>query len=368
MSKKKSVRRSSAASGQISDDFDSEDDVPLMPPKRSKEEWQQTLLNLVAAQQQQLSELIQQNKMATSPVPTPSNTGTDTSSAPASTSAGTASAHASTSAGHANAAFKLTRYDPDKSAYSVKEWLDDADKLKEELNISDILMIAKAGEALENRGYQYFCNWRPLSRTWNNFCNDLTIAFPDRETPGARAYMAATLRSHDCESLCDYGLQKLRSIKRFHNQLPWDTILSMVEYGLDYNDARSAVQIQKPTSERELMKLLSDFDARRLRSAKSKHQELGGSTWKTERRSKERDRAGGRSFRSFKGACFKCGRQGHQQDACRQLQKENPSKDVANEKPQPSSVPFCNHCKKMGHTESTCYYKQKPKTAFVMKK
>lgn len=66
--------------------------------------------------------------MAPSPAATtPSNTGTDS-----------ASAQASISSGYANTAFKLTNYDSD--VYSIKEWLDDAAKLKDELNVSDILM------------------------------------------------------------------------------------------------------------------------------------------------------------------------------------------------------------------------------------
>lgn len=60
----------------------------------------------------------------------------------------------------------------------------------------------------------------------------------------------------------------------------------MVEYGLNYHEARSAIQIQKPTLERDLMKLLSDFDARRIRSRKPKPAEMIGNTWKTERRPK----------------------------------------------------------------------------------
>lgn len=368
MSKKRSLRRGSATSGHTSaDNHDSEDEVSLMPPKQTKTKWQETLINLVAAQQQQLTELLQHTKMASLPAPTPNVSGTDTANAQASTSS-QASASTSFVPGYVNAAFKLTNYDPDKSVYSIKEWLDDAAKLKEELKVSDILMIAKAGEALKNRGYQYFCNWRPLSRTWDNFCNDLTIAFPDRETPGARAYRAAILRSHDCESLCDYGVQKLRCIQRFHDQLPWNTILSMVEHGLDHSEARSAVQIQKPASERELIKLLSDFDARRISSTKKpKHQEMGA--WKSESRLKGQVRdAGVERRKTLKGACFKCGRQGHHQDVCRQTERDDMRKDDGNDKLQSTGVLTCNHCKKMGHTEANCYYKQKPKTAFVAKK
>jgi hypothetical protein len=105
--------------------------------------------------------------------------------------------------------------------------------LKVELFVGDTLMIVKAGEALKGRAHEYYVDWRPVQRTWDEFCSDLTVAFPDRETPGARAYTAATLRSRDCTSLSDYGIQKLRTIHHFHSALPWNTILSIVEYGLE---------------------------------------------------------------------------------------------------------------------------------------
>ncbi|KAH0812351.1 hypothetical protein GEV33_010441 [Tenebrio molitor] len=50
------------------------------------------------------------------------------------------------------------------------------------LGASDLVIIAKAGEALRGRGYRYYCDWRPI-RGWEKFCKDLIIAFPDRDTP-----------------------------------------------------------------------------------------------------------------------------------------------------------------------------------------
>jgi hypothetical protein len=63
--------------------------------------------------------------------------------------------------------------------------------------------------------------------------------------------------------LSDYGIKKLRLVKRFYSELPWNIILSMAEYGLDHNEAQAAIRIQKPCDDRELLKLLSEFDARR---------------------------------------------------------------------------------------------------------
>nr|KAH0807379.1 hypothetical protein GEV33_015412 [Tenebrio molitor] len=197
--------------------------------------WQDTLLALMTNQQKQMAELAQQAKMATPLQPTPVD------NAPASVSV---------------TSFRLPGFDPDKSSFAVTEWLEDATRLKTDLTLSDTVMIAKAGEALENRAFQYYSEWRPFQRTWQNFCDDLTVAFPDRETPGGRAFIAATLRSRDCDSLGDYGNQKLRNIRRFHDGLPWSTVVSMVEYGLDHNEARTAIHLQQPPSERELLKLL----------------------------------------------------------------------------------------------------------------
>lgn len=341
---------------------DSEEEEMSPSPKRAKMQWQETLINLVATQQQQLAELTRQSKMAIVASPTPSLIEADS-----------LNAHATTSR-HVSSTFKLTSYDPDASAYSIEEWLIDATKLKEELNVSDILMIAKAGEALKNRGHRYICDWRPLCRSWENFCADLTAAFPDRETPGSRAYRAATLRSRECESLCEYGNQKLRSITRFYDKLPWDKILSMVDFGLDCEDVRSALHIQKPNSERELMKILSEFDARLNRSSRiPKHSEVaGGSRWKSERRPRERqEMAHLKPKLKFQGLCFKCGRHGHRQAACRNSQTKESSKEeppkVTSNKSESTSIPSCTHCRKMGHTESNCYYKH-GKKALVLRK
>jgi hypothetical protein len=46
------------------------------------------------------------------------------------------------------ASFRLSDFDPDKSNFTIEEWLEDASKLKGELGASDLIMIAKAGEAL----------------------------------------------------------------------------------------------------------------------------------------------------------------------------------------------------------------------------
>lgn len=235
-------------SDNIGDDSEEESADRPSDPKRSKLQWQEEVINLVTVQQKQLAELTRQTKMAMSPEPTPSMSSSTSAAVPL-------FAQIQTS-------FKVTRYDPDKSAYPIREWLDDVAKLKTELNMNDMLMITKAGEALQHRSHRFYCDWRPLSRAWDNFYNDLIVAFPDRETPGALAFNAATIRSRNFDSLCDYGIEKLQVISRFHDKLPWDTFLSMVEYCLDHADARSAICMRKPITDRELPMLLSEFDVR----------------------------------------------------------------------------------------------------------
>lgn len=359
MSENNKVRRVSEESDKSVNEVGLED----VPPASSKQLcWQETLIQLFATQQQQLAELTRQTKMATATCqsPTPSVSG-EVFNAQA-TMYG--NVHASS--------FKLTSFDPDKSAYSIEEWLDDATKLKEELKISDYLMIVKASEALKNRGYRYCCDWRPLNRTWKNLCDDLITAFPDKETPGARAYKASTLRSRDCESLCDYGTQKLRSISRFHNSLPWEKVLSMVEFGLDHTEARSALRIQNPDCDRELLKLLSEFDARRAgpsRLFKPVEMPRSRVEHNDKRQREPKDSVmPDRPNKVFKGVCFKCGRPGHQQAACYERSKDESVKEPK-DKSGSTNIPSCTHCKMIGHTEANCWYKNgKPKKAFVIKK
>jgi len=326
------------------------EEIPAVDPQQPNLKWQETLIDLVASQQQQLVELTRLSRSAT----------------PASSAV---------EVPH-TVSFKLTSYDPDNSAYSIEEWLADANKLKNEMNISDNLMIAKASEALKNRGYRYCCNWRPLCRNWQNFCDDLTVAFPDKDTPGVRAYKAVNLRSVECDSLCDYGNKKLRSISRFHDSLPWDKILSMVEYGLGHSEARAALQIQKPKSERDLLKLLSEFDARLSESPtriiRTSDSNLRINKWKSERRSRDNQEMGyEKPKKIFKGSCFKCGRQGHQQHACLSSHGKpstSTKRDSEGEKKNYGDIPPCSHCKKLGHTEPNCWYKHgKPKKAMVLK-
>lgn len=256
--------------------------------------------------------------------------------------------------------FSLSAFNPDHTHHAIEEWLEVATKLKEELNVVDVLMIAKAGEALKGRAHNYYCEWRPLQRTWAAFCADLIIAFPDRETPGARAFKAATLRSRDCTTLSEYGIQKLRSIQRFYSNLPWDTTLSMVEYGLDHPEAKISLQIQQPRGDRDLLKLLSDFDARRQILKTSQNAKPVDFPRIINASQMHGNRPAFRSNQQ-RGMCFRCGRVGHRQHQCETLSKSRVPRTCAGDsaKDNPTSaVPQvqCSHCKRPGHTFKNCWY------------
>jgi hypothetical protein len=306
-------------------------------PKTKSAPWQETLLTLIANQQEQIALLRKSN--TAEPTPSTSADGTLTGQASTLTPPTSLTTWAS---------FRLSDFDPDKSNFTIEEWLEDASKLKGELGVSDVVMIAKAGEALSGRGYRYYCDWRPVRRGWENFCKDLIVAFPDRETPGVRAFTAATLRSKDCESFSDYGNQKLRCIHRFCGALPWVTILSMIEYGLDHGEAQASIRIRRPGDERELLKLLSEIDGRR-----HKHQAVVGSrsfdTVGTKSGARSTAQRPGRSDPFlFRGKCSDCGRVGHRHEDCRVPQTtKKPVEAEKPEKPTESKVPTCTYCKKV---------------------
>jgi hypothetical protein len=132
-------------------------------PKRSRTHWRETLVSLLANQQEQLNQLLSnQVNMAVEPTPSPPQSIMQSPTAQNLTSS--------------TAAFRLAEFDPDNTGYAIEEWLDVASKLKVELNVGDVLMIAKAGEALKGRAHHYYCNWRPVLRTWSEFNKDTLLS------------------------------------------------------------------------------------------------------------------------------------------------------------------------------------------------
>lgn len=321
------------------------DQAEESPPtlKRPKLDWQENLVLLMAGQQEQLRELTRQVNMAART--------SDVSTSAQNEAPRTAASYVS---------FRLSEFDPDNSDHAIEEWLAVADTLKKEENIGDGLMIAKTGEALKGRAHAYYCDWKPIHRTWDEFQKDLVVAFPDRETAGARAFLAATLKSNDYISLSDYGIKKLRAIKKFHSDLPWSTVISMVEYGLRHTEAQAAIRMQQPNSERDLLKLFSEYDARRHIVTQQRIRNSGSSDMKW-------------PDKGVKGPCFRCGQVGHHQATCSlkpNIKQSNKTLLKQKEqKPAETEAPTCTHCGRMGHTEPNCWSKHgKLKRAFVFRK
>lgn len=212
--------------------------------------------------------------------------------------------------------FRLPLFDPDISYFTFSDWLEDANKLKQELNISDQVMITRAGEAMQNLAQRYYRKWRPEVRSWENFCAYFSAAFLEEETPGSLAFTAATLRSRDCESLASYGAQKLRCIRRFHGGFDWTTILSMVEHGLDHKEAKATIKLQEPRNDRNLLHILSEYDAKR---------EERLLTANTGKQGKEKNNVERHSKRD-QHSCNNCGKQDHPKVRC--WQKHNGPKEL----------------------------------------
>jgi hypothetical protein len=207
------------------------------------------------------------------------------------------------------------------------------------------------------------------------------VAFPDRKTPGGCAFIAATLRSRDCSSLGDYGNRKLRNIRRFHDGLPCRTVVSMVEYKLDHNEARTAIHLPQPASERELLKLLSACDAKRnlihsaywsfrradrlssrrhpsppRRRSPQRHQsEQGRGRSSSPRQSGNRRSSAPQAAAStsITGNCSNCGIQGHRKDECPTLRSTSEQRGTSRTAAE-TSQSKCTFCNRSGHTKDVC--------------
>ena len=262
--------------------------------------------------------------------------------------------------------FKLSRFDPDESPYSMKEWLDIASKNKSRYTLEDEDMILKVGDALQKRAAHYFRQWKPKERTWENLVRDLTSSFPVVGTPYSRHHAITTTRSSEFDTLSAFCHAKLRQIQNMHElEYPWVVILSIIEGCLDDTEAKTALRLTKPPNESELIVLMSERDnekqRQRIDQQTSRNQSNG--ILQVERRSRRhryepylKEHAATRPA-NFTGVCYICSKPGHKSYECRNKQKTANTSFSTLKGNRDITISVCAHCKKVGHTEEKCYFK-----------
>ncbi|XP_049818889.1 uncharacterized protein LOC126265706 [Aethina tumida] len=259
----------------------------------------------------------------------------------------------------AAAQFRLASFDPDDTPFTMVEWMDDVTRIQQELEISDTLIVLKAGHALRGRAARFYQHWKPIIRDWASFRRDFEIAFPELGTPATRIRNCLAIKSSSFDSLVEYGNAKLTAIRRFYSDFPWNVVLSLVEYDIQNTEVKNRISLLAPTCDSELLKLLATCDANKL-NAGVREREL----------SRKRPYSF-RDQRSFQGNCRRCQRYGHKAVDCKNAEKiQNMSEKV---QPGPSGVhqrnfssgnntsankKFCNICGVNGHSEDTCYSKK----------
>ncbi|KAF7278386.1 hypothetical protein GWI33_008514 [Rhynchophorus ferrugineus] len=86
------------------------------------------------------------------------------------------------------------------------ELMENVTKIKQELSISESIIVLKARHSLRGRDPPFNQHWKPTVRIWMSFQQDFEIVFSEHGTP-------ATPSSF--HSFVDYENSKLRTIKRF---------------------------------------------------------------------------------------------------------------------------------------------------------
>lgn len=252
--------------------------------------------------------------------------------------------------------FKLTRYDPDDSPYSMKEWLDIACSYKDRYLINDEDMIMKVGESLMNRALKYYCHWKPKSRTWQNLVSALTSSFPVIGTPFTRLCALRNTRSSDCDNLTTFCHKKLQEINAMHElDFPWHVVLSIVEGCVEDSEVRTAIRMTKPSNESELITLMSERDNDlRLRHEES---QVRGKRQHQHRYESNKHKQTTNTASAFLGKCFNCNKAGHKAHDCLLKQKAENTVPTRDEMPSKRARIICTNCKKLGHTEEQCFFK-----------
>lgn len=250
--------------------------------------------------------------------------------------------------------FNFTCFDPNKSNYPAQEWLSEVNRVRIKYKVDDCLAILKAGEALRGEGRRFYDGWAPLTRTWDAFEQDLLAAFPDHESWGTKFRKANEVKCSQFETFSEYARIKIRDLYRFHSELPWEKVLSIVVDGINSNSVYESVRLQNPANLTELMLILRRHEAIKRRNQMS--DQIDDMSKPSKRRRVES---------RFSGKCYNCGKTGHKKEECRLLSANS---ETSNKKSNSSKKhnTECSFCKRMGHEEKNCWKKNgKPKVLCV---
>lgn len=172
---------------------------------------------------------------------------------------------------------------------------------------------------------------------------DKTLTFHSFSEQGTRA-----IRVHECleitsdnfKSLVEHTNAKLTSIKHFYPNLPWDIVLSLVEYDIQNTEAKNRICLHSPTCDSGLLKLLGACDASKMNK---------------DNRTCEPSRKRVNNFREdFQRKCGKCHRYAHKQYKCKQEVRSTvttPDNNLSAEKAKTVTIKTCTYCHRKGHTE-----------------
>ncbi|KAF7283470.1 hypothetical protein GWI33_000553 [Rhynchophorus ferrugineus] len=103
----------------------------------------------------------------------------------------------------------LSEFNPYINSWDFIEWFGYAIDIKNELGVSDSIMIVKADESLNGRAVTvncYCCEWRPIRRKWEEFSKISLLRLVSKNLQMNLHIMQQHYR--DCSSLSDYRIRK----------------------------------------------------------------------------------------------------------------------------------------------------------------
>lgn len=250
----------------------------------------------------------------------------------------------------------LTRYDVDKSSYTMSEWLLIASNIKQKYDIDDEEMFAKVSCALEGRAKLAFLEWKPTERTWPTLVQNLSDIFPRSIPLAVRMTQLCTSRSSQFKTLLEYTNQKLKELNAIHElDFPWEFKVKMVTGYLDDESAATMIKIHRPADLTALTMIMAERDEiiiQQRRLASPLHQgQRSDRRYRQEHRNPIPLLPVPKENKPFTARCFSCNKPGHKASECRQqkLSDNNTSRKTNLSEP-------CTKCKKPGHSYDTCWF------------